>query len=385
MATASRRPRWGLAVVGLALVGLLAWLAFGNKKPAKTNGPAAIAVTTTKALVHDFPVVVTALGAAQAWQGVTIQAQVSGKLLSVPVQEGTMVKKGQLLAEIDPAPYQAALLQAQGALRRDEASLEQARIDLKRYQTLAGQNSIAGQQVDTQAALVKQDEGTVLLDKGAVDAAQVNVGWTRIVSPVDGRVGVRLVDPGNLVSATPTTTTGIISVNMVTPIAVTFTIPEGDFQRLVNASDGFKKPLVTQALSQETNTPLGMGEVVIADNHVDPNSGTVVMKAKFPNADSHLWPGQFVNVRLTVQTLPHALTVPSVAVNQGPNGPFVFVVNDNKAAIRPVSVITTQDSMAVIKTGLSEGDTVVTDGQLSLKPGSKVRQRAPSAQKRPAS
>jgi multidrug efflux system membrane fusion protein len=378
-----------LVVAGLLLAGLLGWLAVGGavsgggKTTAARNGPAPISVTTTKVAVRDFPVVVTALGAAQAWQSVLIQAQVNGKLLSVPVQEGSNVKKGQLLAEIDPAPYQAALLQAQGALHRDEAALEQARNDLKRYQTLATQNSIAGQQVDTQAALVKQDEGTVMLDKGAVAVAQVNLGYTRIVSPADGRVGVRLIDAGNLVSTTGTT--GIISVNTVTPIAVTFTIPEGDFQRLATASDGFKRPLSVQALSQETSAPLGEGQVVIADNHVDSSSGTVQMKARFPNADSRLWPGQFVNVRLTVQTLAHALTVPSVAVNQGPNGPFVFVVKDDKASVRPVSVITTQDSTAVIKTGLTEGDVVVTDGQLSLKQGSKVRMRAAGRGPRSAS
>jgi multidrug efflux system membrane fusion protein len=308
---------------------------------------------------------------------VTIRAQVNGRLLSVPVQEGAQVKKGQLLAEIDPAPYKAALLQAQGAQRRDEAALDQARIDLQRYQTLLAQNSISKQQTDTQAALVKQLEGTVMLDKGSVAAAQVNVNYTRILSPVDGRVGVRLVDAGNLVSTQDTQ--GIITINEVTPIAVTFTVPQGDFQRLANLSNGFSKPLVTQALSQETNQPLGTGLLSVADNHVDPNTGTVQMKAKFPNTDRKLWPGQFVNVRLTVQTLQNAVTVPATAVNQGPNGPFVFVVNDNQARIQPVKVATTQDFTAVIQDGIKPGDTVVTDGQLSLRPGSKVRERAQGA------
>lgn len=373
MATAPKRFRWGFLVVGAVLVGMIAWLVWGNKKQARPNASPTVAVTTTKATSRDFPVVVTALGAAQAWQGVTIRAQVNGRLLSVPVQEGSKVKKGQLLAEIDPAPYKAALLQAQGAERRDEAALDQARIDLKRYQTLSAQNSIAQQQVDTQAALVKQLEGTVMLDKGQVDAAQVNVNYTRIVSPVDGRVGVRLVDAGNIVSTTDTT--GIIIVNEVSPIAVTFTVPQGDFQRLANLSNGFSKPLVTQALSQETNAALGVGTLNVADNHVDPSTGTVQMKAKFPNTDGHLWPGQFVNVRLTVQTLQNAVTVPATAVNQGPNGPFVFVVNNNQARIQPVKVATTQDFVAVIQDGIKPGDTVVTDGQLSLRPGSKVRAR----------
>ncbi len=377
MATAPKRFRWGFLVVGAILVGMIAWLVWGNKKQARTNPSPTVAVTTTKASLTNFPVVVTALGAAQAWQGVTIRAQVNGRLINVPVQEGATVKKGQLLAEIDPAPYKAALLQAQGAERRDEASLDQARIDLKRYQTLLSQNSIAAQQVDTQAALVKQLEGTVMLDKGQVAAAQVNVNYTRIPSPVDGRVGVRLVDAGNIVSTTDTT--GIIIVNEVSPIAVTFTVPQGDFQRLATLSNGFSKPLVTQALSQETNTSLGTGTLNVADNHVDPNTGTVQMKARFANTDGKLWPGQFVNVRLTVQTLQNAVTVPATAVNQGPNGPFVFVVShegaDDRARMQPVKVVTTQDFTAVIQDGIKPGDTVVTDGQLSLRQGSKVRTR----------
>jgi multidrug efflux system membrane fusion protein len=387
---AKGRFRWGFVALAVVVVGLCAWLAFGGKKPVKTNPSPVIAVATAKVAVRDFPMVVTALGAAQAWQGVLIRAQVNGRLLAVPVQEGSEVKVGQVVALIDPAPYRAALLQAQGAERRDQALLDAAKIDLARYQKLATQNSIAGQQVDTQAALVKQYEGTVMLDKGAVEAAQVNVNYTTIKSPVTGRVGVRLVDPGNLVSTTDTT--GIITINEVTPIAVTFTIPEGDFQRLANASQGFRKPLLTEALSQETNVSEGTGQLSVTDNHVDPSTGTVQMKAKFANDKRTLWPGQFVNVRLTVQTLSQALTVPSTAVNQGPNGPFVFVVNNDKAAMRPVQVVTTQDATAVIKTGLQAGDTVVTDGQLSLKPGSKVRTRSdrpqgggPAAARRPAS
>lgn len=377
MATAPKRFRWGFLVVGAVLVGLIAWLVWGNKKQTRANAPQTVAVTTTRASLQDFPVVVTALGAAQAWQGVTIRAQVNGRLLNVPVQEGAQVRKGQLLAEIDPAPYKAVLLQAQGAERRDEAALEQAKIDLQRYQTLLSQNSISKQQTDTQAALVKQLEGTVMLDKGSVAAAQVNVNYTRIVSPVDGRVGVRLVDAGNIVATNDQN--GIIIVNEVSPIAVTFTVPQGDFQRLAALSNGFSKPLVTQALSQETGALLGTGTLNVADNHVDQSTGTVQMKAKFPNTDRKLWPGQFVNVRLTVQTLQNAVTVPATAVNQGPNGPFIFVVNDNQAHMQPVKVVTTQDATAVIQEGIKPGDTVVTDGQLSLRPGSKVRTRGEGA------
>jgi multidrug efflux system membrane fusion protein len=371
---AKGRFRWGFVALAAVVVGLCAWMAFGGKKAAKAPPSPVVAVTTAKVAVRDFPMVVTALGAAQAWQGVLIRAQVNGRLLAVSIAEGSEVKAGQTVALIDPAPYRAALMQAQGALHRDQALLEAAKIDLARYQKLAAQQSIASQQVDTQAALVKQYQGTVMVDQGSVAAAQVNVNYTTIKSPVTGRAGVRLVDAGNLVATSDTG--GIITINEVTPIAVTFTIPEGDFQRLANASGGFRKPLLTEALSQETNASLGTGQLSVTDNHVDASTGTVQMKAKFANAKRDLWPGQFVNVRLTVQTLPHAMTVPSTAVNQGPNGPFIFVVNDNKAAMRPVQVITTQDATAVIKTGIEPGDTVVTDGQLSLKPGSKVRTRS---------
>jgi membrane fusion protein, multidrug efflux system len=218
---------------------------------------------------------------------------------------------------------------------------------------------------------VKQEQGTVLADQGSVDAAQVNVRYCRITSPVDGRVGVRLIDPGNIV--TTGTTTGIIIVNQIQPIAVTFTVPQGDFQRLVSASAGFSRPLTTQAASQETGADLGSGELVVADNHVDQTTGTVEMKARFPNPTKQLWPGQFVNVNLTLQTLSKATVVPAAAVNQGPKGAFAYLVGaDNKVTAQPVSVLTTAGAVAVIQSGLVPGQTVVVDGQMSLKAGASV-------------
>ena len=218
------------------------------------------------------------------------------------------------------------------------------------------QNSVAAQVLDTQAALVQQDEGTVETDEGLVAAAQVNVNWCQIVSPIDGRVGVRLVDPGNLVSAgsgggtasTPQTAaatnnspstgssgSGIVVINQIEPIAVTFTVPEGQFQQLYDVSDGFKTPLATKAMSQETNALLDSGELSIADNRIDPATGTVELKARFPNAQRHLWPGQFVNVELTLQTLHNATTIPAAAVNRGPTGNFIYVVGPDKIVDAP--------------------------------------------------
>jgi multidrug efflux system membrane fusion protein len=373
MAASKRRFRWGFVVLAVIAALLFAWAIFGHK-PAKPVKVPPVAVSVAKVVSQDVPVSVSALGTAQPWSSVTIHAQVNGKLLSMPFQEGAYVHAGDLLAQIDPAPYQAALLQAKGALKRDTALLENAKLDLARYQKLAAQDSISGQQVDTQAALVKQDEGLVMLDQGAVDAAQVNLNYCRITSPTTGRVGVRLVDPGNLVSTTDTN--GLVSVNQISPIAVTFTVPQGDFQRLSAASNAFRNPLATQAFSQESNTLLDSGQLTIADNHVDSTTATVALKARFANAGETLWPGQFVNVKLTLQTLSNAIVVPAAAINQGPNGAYVYIVGpDNKAAMRPVTVATTQDSVAVIKSGLNVGDTVVTDGQMSLRVGSVVAAR----------
>jgi membrane fusion protein, multidrug efflux system len=373
---ASRPRRWGFVLLGVLLVVLVIWAVLAAHKPAKPAKAPSIAVSTAKVAAQDIPVSVSALGAAQAWQGVIINAQVSGMLTYV-AREGSDVAAGELLAEINSAPYRAALIQAQGALRRDQALLLGAQVNLARFQKLAAQDSIARQQADDQDALVKQDEGTVKADEGAVVAAQVNVNYCRITSPVAGRVGVRLVDPGNIVS--PSSTTGIISVNQIVPIAVTFTVPQGDFQRLSDASNAFSRPLTAQALSQETGADLGSGELRIADNHVDPSTGTVQLKARFPNPAKSLWPGQFVNVRLTLQTLQRATTIPAVAVNQGPKGAFAYVVGaDNKVTVRPIVVLTTQDTTAVIKSGLQPGETVVIDGQMTLRPGASVKARAPA-------
>jgi membrane fusion protein, multidrug efflux system len=366
MAAQHRRFRWGFAVLGVVLVVLVAWVIF-HPKTAPPQKPPPVPVTVAKVVVQDMPISVSGLGAAQAWKSVLINTQVNGMLTYV-APEGTDVPAGALLAQVEVAPFQAVLTQAQGALKRDQALLAGARVDLARFQMLAAQDSIAKQQVDDQAALVKEDEGAVLLDQGTVAAAQVNVNHCTIRSPVAGRVGVRLIDPGNIV--TTAITTGIVSVNQVEPIAVTFSVPQGDFRKLSSVSNAFARAMPAEALSQETNEPLGMGELNIADNHVDPTTGTVELKAEFPNTSRALWPGQFINVRLTLQTLPNAITIPAAAVNQGPKGAYVYVVGaGNKVSMRPVTVSTTQDTTAIIQSGLSPGETVVTDGQMSLKPG----------------
>jgi len=278
-------------------------------------------------------------------------------------------------------------------------------VDLARYKTLNAQDSIARQTYEDEVATVHQDEGVVEVDEGAVAAAKVNLGWTRIVAPVSGRAGVRLVDPGNLVSASGSTSsqpstsavtssapapsggstaasgTGIVIINQIEPIAVTFTVPQGQFQQLVAVSGGFKRPLAVEALSQETAASLGQGELTIADNRVDPSTGTVELKARFANPGEKLWPGQFVNVSLTLQTLHSVVTIPAAAINRGPKGDFVFVVGANKkVTMRPVKVTWTQGDTVVIGSGLQSGETVVEDGQMILKAGSLVRATGPQTQ-----
>ncbi len=263
MATHRGRLRWIWAAVAIMAVCLVAWVVL-RSRPAKASRPQAVPVSAAKAAVEDVPVTINALGSAQAWTSDTIVAQVSGLLRSVYFVEGTDVRAGQLLAQIDPAPYRAALTQAQGALTRDRALLAGARSDLVRYQTLTQQDSIARQTLDDQAALVHQDEGVVQLDEGVVANAEINLRWCRITSPISGRTGVRSVDPGNFVAPSGGTGTtaaltgattgpiGIVIVNQIDPIAVTFSIPEGAYQRLRDVSHGFRTPLVTRAFSQDT-------------------------------------------------------------------------------------------------------------------------------------
>jgi multidrug efflux system membrane fusion protein len=425
-----RRRRFYLVLGALTLVAvaLVAWVLLHRKPPAAA-APHAIPVNVAKAAARDTPLTYTELGSALAWTSDTILSQANGRLISVNFIEGADVKAGQVLAVVDPAPYRAALMQAEGTLRRDRALLAGARRDLVRFQRLLAENAIARQIVDDQAALVAQDEGIVQLDEGLVAAARINLAYCWITSPISGRAGVRLVDPGNLVSATgsvastpntssPTssavpsgtavgtgaTTTGgsgsgatatgtigasgsgIVVINQIQPIAVTFTVPQSEFHQLLELSNGFTRPLLVQAFSQETGDLLDTGEVTIADNRVDAATGTVQLKAKFPNPRRRLWPGQFVNVRLTRQVLQNAIVVPSTAVNRGPNGLFAFVVGpDNHVVSRPIALVATEGTVAIVKSGVRPGEMVVTDGQMTLKNGSLVRvtQVAPIASAAP--
>jgi multidrug efflux system membrane fusion protein len=373
---ASKRLPMGLAVVGAVALALFGWVLFRDSRSSAPLPPPATAIAVAKVERRDVPVSITALAQAQGWQTVVVRAQVNGTLLQVPVREGSDVAKGELIAEIDPAPFRAALMQAQGALGRDQAQLELAKLKLTRYRELGELDSIAGLDVESQAAMVTQLEGAVMVDRGELAAAQVNLAYTRILAPVPGRVGVRLVDAGNVVSTTDTA--GIVTINQISPIAVNFTVPQGEFQRLAQVSDGFRKTLLTQAYSQESGQLLDTGELVVVDNRVDPATATVQLKARFNNAEQRLWPGQLLNVRLTLQTVRNVVALPTVAVNQGPKGPYAYVVENDTAVVRPLDVDLRQDEITVVKSGVVPGDTVVIEGQGSLRPGSKVAVRHPA-------
>ena len=372
MAASKRVPLGLVAVAAVALALFGRALFHGTRSSTPTPQPAT-AISVAKVERRDVPVSINALAQAQGWQTVVVRAQVNGTLLQVPVREGSDVAKGDLIAEIDPAPFRAVLMQAQGALGRDQAQLDLAKLKLTRYRQLGEEDSIAGLDVESQAAEVSQLQGTVMVDKGEVAAAQVNLNYTRILAPVAGRVGVRYVDAGNVVSTTDTS--GIVTINQISPIAVNFTVPQGEFQRLAQVSDGFRKTLVTQAYSQETGQLLDTGELVVVDNRVDPSTATVQLKARFANPERRLWPGQLLNVRLTLQTVHNVLALPTAAVNLGPKGPYAYVVKDNKAELRPLDIDLRQDELTVVKSGVADGEIVVIEGQTSLRPGARVAVR----------
>ena len=318
----------------------------------------------------DIPEFVDALGTVTPSATITVVPQVTGVLTQVPFQEGQMVKTGQLLAIIDPRPFQLALMQAQGTLQRDQASLEAADVTLKRYQTLLQQDSIARQDVDTQAATYKQLQGTVLGDQASVGTARLNLEWTRITAPVSGRVGLRAVDVGNLVSSG--TTTGITTITELAPIDVEFAIPQDRIPQIQGRLAAGAKLVVT-ALDRTRSTTLDTGVFLSLNNQSDTQTGTVRAKARFVNASNTLFPSQFVNARVLVDTQKNAIVVPVTALRHGPNGDFVYVLNDDRTVTQRTVVqgTATADSVA-IASGLQVGERVITEGGDQLKDGAKV-------------
>lgn len=318
----------------------------------------------------DLPITIAALGTVTPAQMVTIRPQVSGRLTRIGFQEGQMVKEGDFLAEIDPRGYQAALEQAEGQLQRDQAQLRNAEIDLARYRTLVQQDSIARQQRDNQEALVRQYQGTVRTDQALVDSARVNLSYTRITAPLSGRVGLRLIDQGNFVQAGDAT--GIVVITQVQPIVVTFAVPEDNVPAIVRQlRAGATLPVTVYDRSR--TTVLGKGQLLSMDNQIDTSTGTVKIKAQFDNADEMLFPNQFVNVELLVDTLRDRPVLPAAAIQRGAPGTFVYVINaDSTVSAKPVKLGRAEGERVMIESGLDVGTRVVADGADRVRDGGKV-------------
>jgi len=335
------------------------------------GGPGrATPVVASPATQGDIDVMVNGLGTVTPLRTVTVRTRVEGELVRVLFEEGQLVKAGQLLAEIDPRAFQVQLAQAQGQLARDRALLENARLDLERYKTLFQQDSIARQQVDTQASLVRQYEAAVAVDQSQIENAKLQLAYARISAPIGGRIGLRLVDPGNIVR--PGDANGIVVITQLQPVSVLFTVPQDLLPAVLKRLQSGEQ-IAVQAWDRDQKAKLADGRLASADNQVDPQTGTVKLKAQFENDDGGLFPNQFVNVRMKLDTLRDAVIVPSAAVQRGSQGMFVYVVRpDNTVELRTVKLGPLEAQRQAIAEGLRPGETVVTDGVDRLRPGAAV-------------
>lgn len=366
--------RRGIIVFGLCMAAIAGSAAFWRAQRADAvtelpPSPASIPVVVEKVEVSDMPIVLSGIGSVQSYNVVDVHAQVTGTIQQIGFVEGQTVHKGDLIAQLDPRPYQAALQQAEATLARDESQLNDAQINLNRYAPLLQHGFASAQQVVDQQALVTQSQASIAADKAAIFNAQTQLSYTTITSPIDGITGIRQVDIGNILQ--PTTTTPIVTITQIQPISIVFTLPQNDVPEIQAATANGS--LKTVAYDQDDHTKLDEGTLLLVNNVINPSSGTAQLKATFPNATRKLWPGQFVNVQLGVSNLHNAVSVPLSAVQQGQNGMFVFLVGpDSRVKTQQVSVSETLNGRAVIKHGLQAGDTVVTAGQYLLSDGVKV-------------
>ena len=370
-----RRLIW-VSVLALSVViafGLL-WLTSLRSSSAKSETEDAVPVVTETARRQDIPVYLNGLGSVQALNTVTVRAQIDGKIIKVNFQEGQDVRAGDLLMQIDPRPYQAALDQSLAKQNQDQAQLDYAQKVLSRDVELFDKRVLDPQSLDLQKATAAQMAALVKADEAAVASAKVQLEFTKITSPIDGRVGLRLVDQGNIVHASDQA--GLVIITQIRPISVIFTLPESNLREVtkrVAANDG-DHPFTVIATDQENNQILDQGELGAMDNQIDQATGTIKLKAIFKNRQLNLWPGQFVNIRLLVDTRKQALVVPANAVSEGPNGDFVYVIRpDLTAQVKTVKTGTSEAGFTIIENGVSERDEVVVDGQYLLKPNAHVR------------
>jgi len=363
-----------LLVVG-CLAGIFLWRSSKQKAEAQAAAQAAAAakrttpVSVTAAVQEDMPVYLEGLGSVSAFYTVTVKSRVDGQLVDVPVKEGQDVKKGDLLAIIDPRPYEVALAQAQAALTRDQAQTSDARLNLDRDAGLVHEGVIPQQQYDTQHALVDQLNGTLKADQAAIDSAKLNITYAHITSPIDGRVGLRAVDPGNIVHATDAT--GLFVITQLQPIAVIFTFPEDNLQAVLTRMRN--TTLEVDAFTRDDVTELAKGKLATIDNQIDQTTGTFKLKAIFSNENHTLWPDQFVNARMQLDVKKNAIIIPSAAVQTGSQGSFVYVISsDKKAQVKNIQIGLTQGNVSQVNSGVSAGDQVVVDGQDKLQEGTLV-------------
>jgi multidrug efflux system membrane fusion protein len=363
------------AAAAIAALCLVAWrlhnpAAAADKKPIQ-----AIAVDTAAASRSEVPIYLQGLGTVQAFYTVTVTARVDGELQRVAFTEGQAVHKGDLLAQIDPRPNQAAYEQAVATKLKDEAQLKNAKLDFERYTQLQPQDLASKQTVDTQRALVDQIAAQLKVDQAVIDNARTQLDYTRIVSPIDGRTGIRLIDPGNIVRAAATT--GIVVVTQMQPISVVFTLPEEELGAVQRAlANGLVK---VATVAREGGAVLDEGTLSLIDNQIDQTTGSVRLKATFDNAHNTLWPGQYVDARVLVRTERDAITIPDTAVQLGPAGPFTYVVKrDSTVEMRPLHVGESANGVTIVTEGVAQGERVVTSNQYRLQPGSHVQEAAAS-------
>jgi membrane fusion protein, multidrug efflux system len=363
------RTRLVLGVAAITAIAFFAWLlAPAHASPERNAAPDTVAVSTAVVTRQNVPVYLEGLGTVQAFYTVKVTAQVNGQLTDVAFHEGEQVRRGQLLAQIDPRPYQASLDGARAALAKDDAQLAGARKDLARYTFLQPKKLASQQQVDTQKAAVGALEAQMEADRAAIESAATELSYTRITAPIDGRTGMRQMDPGNIVHSTDTG--GIVVLTQLQPISAVFTLPENALGAVADAMS--RGPVQVVALTQ--GQQLDRGTVKLIDNQIDPTTGTIRLKATFPNPKLKLWPGQFVNLRLLVRTDRNALTIPAAALQRGPDGMFVYIVRpDSTVAQQPVTVTGNSETVAVVTQGLEQGQQVVTSNAFRLQPGTAVR------------
>lgn len=357
-----------IVVLGCALGGV--WSHFTTQASPAPKVAAAIPVGAATATPADLPVYVNALGTVQASKTATLTTRVDGQLQQLRFVEGSEVKAGDLLAQIDPAPYQAQLAQADAKQAQDAALLENARLDVQRYTQLSPDDYASKQTLDAARAQVAELSAQIKADQAGIQAAKTQLAYTSIVAPFSGRTGLRLVDEGNIVRASDST--GVVVITQLQPIFVLFTVPQDQLPDLVAAMASH--PVAATAIATDGKTTLDEGTVTLIDNRIDPATGTVRLRATFENHNGRMWPGQFVNVRVRVDTLHDALAVPSTAISQGPNGSFVYVIKpDSTAEMRAVTVGHDSPDLTQVTAGLKPGDQVVTSGQYRLQTGSHVR------------